>query len=162
MKENYFICYSYLFKAKQSHPVWQAGNLRVPTDFAVFAVPGVRESWPSVQECFLMATKFCRACTQVKPNIHSHPMTISLNDSQARWWQLGQGLSFSFKTSNFEHMIVANNPNSFLFNESTYQWQHQRCGGKGVWVKGGYWPIAGPYGLGKPDSRKRQLSQYLH
>lgn len=68
------------FQGKAVTPcAWQAGNLRVPADFAVFAVPGVGEGWPSVQKCFLLATKFCRAGAEVKPNIHSHPTTVRLN-----------------------------------------------------------------------------------
>lgn len=68
------------------------------------------------------------------------------SDSQARWWQLGQGIVFSCKTSNFEHVIVANNPNSFLFNESAYHWQHQRCGVQGGWVKPGTDLLQAPTG----------------
>lgn len=68
------------------------------------------------------------------------------SDSQARWWQLGQGIIFSCKTSNFEHVIVANNPKSFLFNESIYRWQHQRHGVKGGWVKPGTDPLQASIG----------------
>lgn len=59
--------------------MWQAGNLRVPTDFAVFAVPGMGKDWPSVQRCFLMTKKLRRAGTEVKPTINLHPTTVKLN-----------------------------------------------------------------------------------
>lgn len=137
MKENCFICYSYLLKAKQSQPV--RGRLEIyvsPLILLCLQYLVWERAGHQCRSVFSWLQSSAELALKSSPTFIHIPWQAK-SDSQARWWQLGQGIVFSCKTSNFEHVIVANNPNSFLFNESTYHWQHQRCGVKGGWVKPG-------------------------
>lgn len=132
MKEDWFICYSSILRGKQSQPMclhwfrcvcgtWcERGQ---PSSAKVFSHGYKVLHWSQAQHSFTSQDSEAKA------------------DSQARWWQLGQGLIFNSKTNSFEHMSMANNPNNFLVNESTYQWQHQRNGVKGGYVKHGIEPL---------------------
>lgn len=136
---------------------WRAGNLCVPADFAVFAVLGVGEVWSLVHKCFLLALGFCRASTEVKPNIYSHPTTVRLNLIHKRdddsW---GKGSFLVIKQALLSTWFMANNPKDFLFYETTYNDGIKDL----VWREAG-WSLVlnccGPLWAGKSGSRKGEL-----